>query len=238
MYGTPKRAVYCVFAAPLSSPPSFGCVLSMAAPSLPRLQPAPCHSPLHRALRASSVWSVSGPPPVICPGVARWPRRRSPASRCSPPPFGPPSPSPLKSRRVAPARPGLTPSHRAHPVLARNVHSRSGARYRSQAAAAAPATGPPGPKQRPPASRPHGPPRPMLCPHGPYPNAPAALTAKNEGYLKARMTAPTVTKKAPKNDFKVTDSPNHSAENSITNTTLNRSTGTTLDASPSCSARK
>ena len=40
----------------------------MDSPSLPRLQPPPCHSPLHRALRASSVWAGYRTPPV--PG---WP---------------------------------------------------------------------------------------------------------------------------------------------------------------------
>ena len=40
----------------------------MESPSLPRLQPAPCHSPLHRALRASSVWAGYRTPPV-----AGWP---------------------------------------------------------------------------------------------------------------------------------------------------------------------
>jgi hypothetical protein len=40
----------------------------MESPSLPRLQPAPCHSPLHRALRASSVWAGYRTPPA-----AGWP---------------------------------------------------------------------------------------------------------------------------------------------------------------------
>lgn len=135
----------------------------MDSPSLPRLQPAPCHAPLHRALRASSVWAGYRTPPVICPGVVRWPRRRSPASRPAPPPFGPPTPPPRKEppHGPRPPRPYAVPS-RAAPACSA-TSSALGCSQSSQAAAAAPATGPPGPRQGPPASRPPGPPRPLLA---------------------------------------------------------------------------
>jgi hypothetical protein len=62
-----------------------------------------------------------------------------------------PPPAPALRRPIA-----LTPFWPATFTRARVLAS-------SQAAAAAPATGPPGPKQGPPASRPPGPPRPMLA---------------------------------------------------------------------------
>ena len=100
---------------------------------------------------------------MICPGVVRWPRRRSPASRPAPPPFGPPTPPPRKEppRGPRPPRPYAVPS-RAAPACSA-TSSALGCSQSSQAAAAAPATGPPGPRQGPPASRPPGPPRPMLA---------------------------------------------------------------------------
>ena len=108
----------------------------MDSPSLPRLQPAPCHAPLHRALRASSVWAGYRTPPVICPGVVRWPRRRSPASRPAPPPFGPPTPPPRKEppHGPRPPRPYAVPS-RAAPACSA-TSSALGCSLRSQAAAA------------------------------------------------------------------------------------------------------
>jgi hypothetical protein len=55
---------------------------------------------------------------------------------------------------------------------------------------------------------------------------------------KARMIAPAMISEPPKNFVDVSRSPRNMAANTMTNATLNLSTGATRDAGPSCSARK
>jgi hypothetical protein len=124
----------------------------MEPPSAP---PAVC---LSRRSPATSCWTLRlhGSPQArhtLCVSHAQAPRDlpggRPVARGGSRPHVQPRRPSGLpprprgQTRRVAPPAPAFTPSNRVHVQLATPRPARSGARYRSQAAAAAPATGPP-----------------------------------------------------------------------------------------------
>jgi hypothetical protein len=108
----------------------------MATPSLPRLQPTPCPSPLHRGLRASSVWQPQSAPSDL-PGGR--PVASAAVSGLTPSPAALRASDPSPAGRTAawpPPAPAITPSHRVQPQLVTPRPARSGARCRSQAAAA------------------------------------------------------------------------------------------------------